>query len=98
MTTEKIKAGEKVEYDFRLTNTGKKPLIIRKIKPSCGCTAAAPSKSELKSGESTTIHVTFDSTGRSGKDSKSITVITNDPRQPTINLVIHGEIEPAPAK
>ena len=94
----KIKAGEKVEYDFRLTNTGKKPLIIRKIKPSCGCTAAAPSKSELKPGESTTIHVTFDSTGRSGKDSKSITVITNDPRQPTINLVIHGEIEPAPAK
>lgn len=90
----KIKAGEKVSYEFRLTNAGKKPLIIRKAKASCGCTVAAPSKSELKPGESTTIKVTFDSTGRSGKDSKSVTVITNDPRQPTINLVIHGEIEP----
>ncbi|MCS7153004.1 MAG: DUF1573 domain-containing protein [Bacteroidia bacterium] len=89
----KIKAGEKVVYEFRLTNTGKKPLIIRKVKASCGCTAANPDKSELKPGESTTIKVTFDSTGRSGRDSKSVTVITNDPRQPTTNLIIQGEIE-----
>ncbi len=89
----KIKAGDQVTYEFRLTNVGKKPLIIRKVKASCGCTAATPDKSELKSGESTSIKVTFDSTGRAGRDSKSVTVITNDPRQPTINLVIHGEIE-----
>ncbi len=91
----KIKAGEKVAYEFRLTNTGKKPLLIRKTKASCGCTVAAPDKSELKPGETTSIKVTFDSTGRSGRDSKSVTVITNDPRQPTINLAIHGEIEPS---
>jgi uncharacterized membrane protein len=91
----KIKAGDKVTHEFRLTNTGKKPLIIRKVKASCGCTVAAPEKNELKPGESTSIKVTFDSTGRAGKDSKSVTVITNDPRQPTINLVIHGEIEAA---
>ncbi|MEN3041419.1 MAG: DUF1573 domain-containing protein [Bacteroidia bacterium] len=89
----KIKAGEKVTHEFRITNTGKKPLIIRKVKASCGCTAANPDKSELKPGESTTIKVTFDSTGRSGRDSKTVTVITNDPRQPTTNLVIQGEIE-----
>lgn len=89
----KIKAGEKVVHEFRLTNAGKKPLIIRKVKASCGCTAANPDKSELKPGESTTIKVTFDSTGRSGRDSKSVTVITNDPRQPTTNLIIQGEIE-----
>ena len=89
----KIRAGDKVTYEFRLTNTGKKPLLIRKVKASCGCTVASPEKSELKPGESTPIKVTFDSTGRAGRDSKSITVITNDPRQPTINLVIHGEIE-----
>ncbi|MCS6895921.1 MAG: DUF1573 domain-containing protein [Bacteroidia bacterium] len=89
----KIKAGDKVTHEFRITNTGKKPLIIRKVKASCGCTAANPDKSELKPGESTTIKVTFDSTGRSGRDSKTVTVITNDPRQPTTNLVIQGEIE-----
>lgn len=93
----KIKAGEKVVYDFNITNTGKKTLIIRKVKASCGCTAANPDKSELKPGESTTIKVTFDSTGRSGRDSKSVTVITNDPRQPVTNLIIQGEIE-APTK
>lgn len=89
----KIKAGEKVTHEFRLTNAGKKPLIIRKVKASCGCTAATPDKSELKPGESTSIKVIFDSTGRSGRDSKSVTVITNDPRQPTTNLIIQGEIE-----
>ncbi|MCS7297037.1 MAG: DUF1573 domain-containing protein [Bacteroidia bacterium] len=89
----KIKAGEKVTHEFRLTNAGKKPLLIRKVKASCGCTAANPDKSELKPGESTTIKVTFDSTGRSGKDSKSVTVITNDPRRPVTNLIIQGEIE-----
>ncbi|MCS7188731.1 MAG: DUF1573 domain-containing protein [Bacteroidia bacterium] len=89
----KIKAGDKVVHEFRLTNVGKKPLIIRKVKASCGCTAANPDKMELKPGESTVIKVTFDSTGRAGKDSKSVTVITNDPRQPTTNLIIQGEIE-----
>jgi len=89
----KIKAGEKVTHEFRLTNAGKKPLLIRKVKASCGCTAAMPEKSDLKPGESTTIKVVFDSTGRAGRDSKSVTVITNDPRQPTTNLIIQGEIE-----
>ncbi|MCX7607095.1 MAG: DUF1573 domain-containing protein [Bacteroidia bacterium] len=90
----KIKAGDKVTHTFQLTNVGKKPLLIRKVKASCGCTAANPDKTELKPGESTSIKVTFDSTGRSGRDSKSVTVITNDPRQPTTNLIIQGEIEP----
>ncbi|MCS7163248.1 MAG: DUF1573 domain-containing protein [Bacteroidia bacterium] len=90
----KIRAGEKVTHEFRLTNGGKKPLIIRKVKASCGCTAVAPDKSTLQPGESTVIKVTFDSTGRSGRDSKSVTVITNDPRQPVVHLVLQGEIEP----
>ncbi|MCS6790697.1 MAG: DUF1573 domain-containing protein [Bacteroidia bacterium] len=90
----KIKAGTKVEHNFRITNVGKKPLIIRKVRAGCGCTVANPDRTELKSGESTTIKVTFDSTGRSGHDEKVVTVIVNDPRQPTVNLRLYGEIEP----
>ncbi len=81
-----IKVGDKVVHNFILTNTGKSDLIIRKIKASCGCTAVTPEKSIIAPGESTKVGAQFDSTGRSGTQSKSITVITNDPKSSTIIL------------
>jgi hypothetical protein len=86
-------ANEKKEMEFRFTNTGKTPLIIRKVKAACGCTAIAPSETEIAPGKSSSVKATFDTTGRSGKQSKTITVITNDPENSTINLRFSGEIK-----
>ncbi|MGQ9863015.1 MAG: DUF1573 domain-containing protein [Bacteroidia bacterium] len=93
-----IKAGEKVVHEFKFKNTGKSELIIRKTKTTCGCTVSAPDKQAFKPGESGVIKATFDSTGRQGRDSKTITVYTNDPRQPVTNLVLTGEITPPATK
>ena len=49
-----INQGDKIEYDFVFSNTGKNDLIIRKTKGSCGCTVGTPEKSTLKSGETRT--------------------------------------------
>lgn len=87
-----ISQSEKVECDFVVTNTGKENLIIRKVKASCGCTAVAPQKTVLAKGESTNIHVAFDPRGKSGRQSKSITVITNDPKKSNVLLRITGNI------
>ena len=81
-----LKQGDKKEYIFSLTNTGKRELIIRNIRSSCGCTAVVPSKRVIGPGESAPIKVTFDSRGKRGRQSKSITVITNDPRKP-VNML-----------
>ena len=89
----KIKQGEVAHKDYAFKNTGKSELVIRKTKASCGCTASKPEKMNLAAGESSIIKVDFNSAGKSGKQSKTVTVITNDPITPTITLTIAGEVE-----
>jgi hypothetical protein len=79
--------------EFTLTNKGKSDLIIRALKPSCGCTAAKPEKSTLNPGESTQIEAVFDSTGREGEFRNGIAVVTNDPVQYKKYLIIEGYID-----
>jgi len=87
-----IKPATKNEHTFNLKNAGKKDLIIRDVKSSCGCTAVSPSKNTVSSGESVPLKVVFDSTGKSGRQNKTITVITNDPKNPTSVLRISSNI------
>jgi hypothetical protein len=87
-----MKQGDKKEYTFNLTNAGKSDLQIRNVRSSCGCTAVAPSKKVVAPGETVPIKVTFDSRGKRGRQSKSITVITNDPKTPTSTLRISSNV------
>ena len=87
-----MKQGDKKDYTFNLTNSGKSDLQIRNVRSSCGCTAVAPSKKVVSPGETVPIKVTFDSRGKRGRQSKSITVITNDPKNPTSTLRISCNI------
>lgn len=84
--------GDKKEHTFSLTNNGKSDLIIRNVRSSCGCTAVAPSKKVIAPGETVPIKVTFDSRGKRGRQSKSITVITNDPKNSTTTLRISSNV------
>ncbi|WP_111443943.1 DUF1573 domain-containing protein [Breznakibacter xylanolyticus] len=87
-----IKEGTKVTHNYELKNVGKSNLIIRKVKASCGCTAVQPAKMMLAPGESTSIKAEFDSKGRTGRQSKGITVITNDPTASTTILQFTAEV------
>lgn len=83
-----MKQGDKKDYTFTLMNDGKSDLIIRRVRTSCGCTAVAPATKIIAAGESAPVKVTFNSRGKRGRQSKSITVITNDPKTPTTTLRI----------
>jgi hypothetical protein len=87
-----IKQGEKVSHTFVLSNGGGDLLKISDVKASCGCTAAAPEKKELAPGESTNLIVTFNSTGRMGKQSKTIRIFSNDPDNPEMVLSFTGNV------
>jgi hypothetical protein len=87
-----LKEGQKIDYAFKLKNEGKSNLIIRNIKPSCGCTAISPEKTMIAPGESTEIKMVFDSKGTMGRQYKTITVITNAPNAPTTVLKIIGTV------
>jgi hypothetical protein len=87
-----IQQGEKVTHTFVLSNGGGDLLIISDVKASCGCTAAAPDKKELVPGESTNLVVTFNSARRSGKQSKTVRIFSNDPNNPEMFLNITGNV------
>ena len=72
-----IQQGESVTHDFILKNTGDADLIISAAKGSCGCTVPEWPKTPIAKGEEATIKVTFNSAGRSGKQNKTVTLVTN---------------------
>ena len=69
--------GESVTHDFILKNTGDADLIISAAKGSCGCTVPEWPKTPIAKGEEATIKVTFNSAGKSGKQNKTVTLVTN---------------------
>jgi hypothetical protein len=87
-----IKQGDKVEHIFTISNNGRSDLFIRKIKASCGCTAVNPAHEMIPAGGSTTMKVVFDSRGKVGKQNKTITIISNDPKHPRTMLWIKGNV------
>ena len=81
--------------EFKFTNTGDKPLIIKSAKGSCGCTVPSYKKedgtSEWAPGESGVIKVKY-ATNRIGKFTKTITLSTNLPDKKPVILTVKGEV------
>jgi len=70
---------------FKYKNTGDKPVKITSVHASCGCTTAALAKDVVEPNESGEIVATFNIGGRTGVQSKTITVMTDDqPDHPTV--------------
>ncbi len=83
--------GEKVEYNFKFRNSGKKPLIITAATSSCGCTVPEKPEAPVKPGEIGFLKVVFDSKNRVGTVHKNITVRSNaQPAFPLLKLM--GEV------
>ena len=74
-------------------NKGKRDLLIRSAKASCGCTAANPGTNLIKPGQGTDLKVSFDSQGKIGMQNKTITVISNDPSQSIVTLSVVGTVK-----
>ena len=72
-----IQQGESVTHNFVLKNIGDASLIISSAKGSCGCTVPEWPKEPIVKAEEAIIKVTFDSAGKSGKQNKTVTLVTN---------------------
>lgn len=88
----KIKAGDKVKYSFKFKNSGKEPLIINSAKGSCGCTVPSYPKEPVAPGAEGVIDVEFNSAGKSGAQTKTVTLNANTDPNPT-RLTIKAEVE-----
>ena len=69
--------GDKVTHEYKFKNTGKKPLIIKGAKASCGCTIPSYSKEPILPGMEGVISVIFNSEGKGGKQHKAVHVTAN---------------------
>lgn len=77
-----VKQGPVVEGTFEFKNIGQSVLVIKNVKPACGCTGViAQEKKEYQPGESGSVKFTFNTEGRTGKNEKTITVESNDPKE-----------------
>lgn len=83
----------KVTHKFIFTNTGGDPLIIHKVKASCGCTTPNWTKEPVPPGGKGFVSVTYNPRNRPGKFNKSVTVNSNAESPVTI-LKISGEVIP----
>jgi hypothetical protein len=88
-----IEEGKVVEHTFKFQNNGKATLNIDDIKTSCGCTAALVSNKKIGPGEEGTLKVELDTKNRKGKMSRTITITSNDPKQPTKILTVYADIK-----
>ena len=88
-----VKEGNVVDYTFTFKNKGEGTLTIDDIKTSCGCTAALVSSNSLKPGEEGTLKVELNTKHRTGKMSRTVTVKSNDPKEPNKILTIYALVE-----
>lgn len=89
-----VDEGPKIEYEFHFKNTGKEPLVLSNVKPSCGCTTPEWSKEPIAPGASSVIKAIYNTQGRPGPFNKSIT-ITSNAYTPTKRIFIKGEVTKA---
>lgn len=72
-----INQGDKVKTVFSFTNNGQADLIIVSASGSCGCTVPEYPKTPIKPGEKGDIKVEFNSSGKSGQQNKTVTIVAN---------------------
>ena len=75
---------------FAFTNKGNKPLHIKKVEPSCGCTKATYTRGNIAPGARGEITVEYDA-GMLGTFSKYVEVYTNAGKDPEF-LVFQGRV------
>lgn len=85
--------GGKITARFTFKNTGDSDLILTKVKPGCGCTAANYTHEPVHPGETGFIDATYDPWNRPGVFNKNIKVSTNIPGEASpIIIFIKGNV------
>ncbi|MEK6798782.1 MAG: redoxin domain-containing protein [Planctomycetota bacterium] len=85
--------GPDLNHTYKLTNDGDAPLLIDKVKPSCGCTVAGPYPKQIAPGESGDFPFAMKSDKLRGTFQKNITIESNDPINPRLRLTLRGEVK-----
>jgi hypothetical protein len=87
----KVSEGENLSYTFIFNNKGTSDLIISSATTTCGCTVPKYDKKPIAPGANGNMEVVFDTSGRSGMQTKIITVKSNA-SVPVVLIKITAEV------
>ena len=93
-----IKYGEIAEYTFKVKNSGKEVLEIKRVATSCGCTTAKVSPDKIEPGQTADLLVSYDTGAMSGshgrgKQERIIYVKSSDPANPQVQAMIYATVQ-----
>jgi uncharacterized protein (DUF58 family) len=74
-----LKLNTEVTSKMTVTNTGDKPLILKSVVGSCGCTVPEYPTTPIAPGKSADITIKYSTGGVKGDFNKSVTITSNDP-------------------
>ena len=77
---------------FEFTNTGTTPVRIVEVRSGCGCTVAAVDKQVVQPGEKGTVQAVYHVARRTGRQTVSVTVLTEEPEAWTHELALEVQI------
>ncbi len=86
-----VPEGKVATHEFEFVNTGNQPLVISNVQASCGCTTPFWTKEPVMPGKKGSVKASFNSAGRPGNFSKSVTV-TSNATEPTKVLTFKGTV------
>lgn len=92
-----VEEGPQAKHEFVFKNTGKEPLILSNVKASCGCTTPSWPKEPILPGQDAKILVTYNTQGRPGTFTKSITITSNATEETKV-IYIKGKVNTVPEK
>lgn len=87
-----VPVGQPIEAEFVIENQGDAPLEILSVQPTCGCTVAEYDET-IEPGGTGTVRAVVDTTSEAGPNAKAISVRTNDPDTPRIQLTIESNVK-----
>ena len=86
-----IQAGKPVTATFQLRNTGQSPLVLHKIDAPENVKVTTPTT--IAAGEKFTFTAKIDTSACKGEEIITITIITNSPNRPLVNLFVTGKVQ-----
>lgn len=85
--------GKVIDHVFEVRNEGQGTLQITEVTPACGCTVVEYDKTAAP-GQTAKIRASIETRDFTGPIAKTISVFTNDPANPKLELVIKADVKP----
>jgi len=88
----KIKSNGRLTGSFELLNTGKTPLLIRKLFSDCDCISAQLPQQGIAAGKRATIHFSLNAGKTIGHKIENVNLMTNSPSTTDLQLPVEWEV------